>query len=79
MRKVRGKVKTHEAVPRGQIKALFPDRDYGLIGTPDGSEIYFHRNSVLDKDFDSLSVGDGVRFSEEMGEKGPQASTVHIE
>lgn len=79
VRKIRGKVKTHEVVPRGQIKGLFPDQDYGLIETPDSREVYFHRNSVLDKDFDSLSVGDSVRFSEEMGEDGPQASTVHIE
>jgi len=78
VRKIRGKVKTHEEVPRGRIKALYLDQDYGLIETPVGSEFYFHRNSVLDKDFDSLSVGDSVRFSEEMGEDGPQASTVHV-
>ena len=53
--------------------------NYGLIETPDAREIYFHRNSVLNKEFDNLSEGDNVHFSEEMGENGPQASTVHIE
>lgn len=75
----RGKVKVHETLPHGQIKELFPYEDYGLIETSDGREIYFHRNSVIDADFDNLSEGDSVHFSEEMGEEGPQASTVHVE
>lgn len=79
VRKQRGKVKTHETLPHGQIKELFPYEDYGLIETSDGREIYFHRNSVIDEDFDNLSEGDSVHFSEEMGEEGPQASTVHVE
>ena len=42
----------------------------------DGHEVYFHRNSVLGDEFDRLEVGNEVTFSEEAGEKGPQASTV---
>lgn len=53
--------------------------DYGLIETPDSREIYFHRNSVVEENFDNLNEGDKVRFSDEMGDKGPQASTVHVE
>jgi ribosomal subunit interface protein len=79
LKKRRGKVKTHEAMPRGRISKLSPYEDYGLIETPGGREIYFHRNSIVDEDFDKLSEGDSVRFSEEMGEEGPQGSTVHIE
>jgi cold shock CspA family protein len=33
---------------------------------------------VVDGDFARLKVGDQVRFAEEEGEKGPQASTVHV-
>lgn len=73
------KVKFHEPASHGQIKELFPYEDYGLIETPDGREIYFHRNSVINADFDKLETGASVHFSEEMGEQGPQASTVHIE
>lgn len=79
VRKTRGKVKAHETAPHGKIKQLFPYEDYGLIETPDGREIYFHRNSVVDEGFDNLNEGDSVRFSEEMGDNGPQASTVHVE
>ena len=79
VRKIRGKVKTHETSPHGRIKALFPYEDYGVIETPDGREIYFHRNSVIDDDFNNLSEGESVHFSEEMGDNGPQASSVHVE
>ena len=79
VRRRRGKVKYHEAPPHGLIKALFPYEDYGLIETLDGREIYFHRNSVVGADFDRLETGASVHFVETMGDKGPQASTVHIE
>lgn len=78
--RIRGnKVKAHEVEPHGRITQLFPQKDYGIIETPDGREIYFHRNSILGANFDKLEEGTSVRFSEEMGEEGPQASTVHIE
>lgn len=73
------KVKTHELPPHGIISKLYPNKDYGTIETPDGREIYFHRNSVLNADFDKLENGASVHFTEEMGEEGPQASSVHIE
>ena len=49
-----------------------------MSSTGDGREIYFHRNSVLNGRFDRLERGAKVRFIEEMGEKGPQASTVVV-
>jgi len=73
----RGKV--HESPPHGHITRLDYGGGYGFLETPDGREIYFHRNSVLNAEFDRLEVGDPVRFHEEAGEKGPQASTVHVE
>ena len=78
-RRHRGKVKYHEPEPHGLIKQLIPDENYGVIQTPDGREIYFHRNSVIDGDFDSLQPGTSVHFTETSGDQGPQASTVHIE
>lgn len=77
-RKQRGDVKTHETPPHGTVLEIVPYLDYGKIQTADGREVYFHRNSFLDGDFDALEIGDKVRFVEEMGEKGPQASTVHL-
>ena len=77
--KQRDKMKVHETVPHGKIKKLFPYEDYGLIETFDGREIYFNRNSIVYEDFDNLTEGDSVHFSEEMGKDGPQASTIHLE
>jgi cold shock CspA family protein/ribosome-associated translation inhibitor RaiA len=77
-RVVRGKVKAHEEQPHGRIVELVPAQDFGRIETVDGREVYFHRNSVLNADFDKLETGMRVRFDEERGDQGPQASTVHV-
>jgi cold shock CspA family protein/ribosome-associated translation inhibitor RaiA len=70
-------VKAHEAPPHGTVSEIFPEKDFGYITSVGGYEVYFHRNSVVNGDFDKLSPGSEVRFTEESGEKGPQASTVH--
>ena len=72
------RLKAHAAPPHGRIAELHPQENYGRIETPDGRLVYFHRNSVLGADFDQLRVGAEVRFDEEAGERGPQASTVHV-
>lgn len=77
-RKFKGKVKAHEPAPAGKVIRLNPEEGYGFIETADGREIYFHRNSVLNQSFDRLAVGSLVTFSEELGDEGPQASTVHL-
>jgi cold shock CspA family protein len=75
----RGEVKPHVSMDEAAIVAkLFSDRDYGFLETMDRREIFFHRNSVLNDDFDRLEIGTGVRFVEEEGEKGPQATSVRI-
>lgn len=78
VREIRGDVKAHEALPVARVARLFANEGYGFLETPDGREIYFHRNSVLEGQFDDLRPGVEVRFNEEMGDKGPQASTVAI-
>lgn len=77
-RRVQGKVKVHEPPPQGRVVRLFRDEGYGFIESSDGREVYFHRNAVLNGGFDRLEPGVAVRFAEAEGEKGPQASTVHI-
>ena len=74
----RREVKTHEAPPHGKISELFTEEGFGKIESSDGREIYFHKNSVLKADFDKLEVGAEVRFVEEEGDRGPQASTVKV-
>jgi len=75
----RGDVKTQVLPPEGQVARLFPEEGFGFIAGPDGREVYFHRNAVLDPPgFESLQVGARVRFAEEQGFEGPQASTVSL-
>jgi len=77
-RRQRGDVKTHELLPEARVSQVFPRQGYGFLTSADGREIYFHKNSVLGEGFARLKVGTRVRYAEEPGEKGPQASTVHI-
>ena len=58
----RRQVKAHETPPHGRIVELYPAEGYGRIESPDGRLIYFHRNSVVDADFDKLEVGAELRF-----------------
>lgn len=75
-RRARGQVKVHDQPPYGRVARLVPEKAHGFIETTDGREIYFSSNSVLDGGFDRLEVGTEVRFAEEAGDKGPQASSV---
>lgn len=78
-RRQRGEVKLHaEVSPSAKVIRLFPGEGYGFLETDDGHEIYFHQNSLLNGEFEQLKVGSEVRFVEEAGEKGPQASTVRL-
>jgi ribosomal subunit interface protein len=77
-RRRRGDVKAHEIPNHGKVANLIAEKDYGFIEASDGTEIYFHRNSVADGGFDKLTVGDEVRFALHPGEgeQGPQASAI---
>lgn len=77
-RKQRRQVKAHETPPHGRIVELHPGEDYGMIEAPGTGLVYFHRNSVVDADFDKLEIDAEVRFDIEMGERGPQATTVYL-
>src|ERR1035437_391070 len=78
LRELRRDVKVHELPSVGRVARIFAKEGYGFLETPDNREIYFHRHSVLDEHFDDLAPGTAVRFVEEEGDEGPQASTVAI-
>jgi cold shock CspA family protein/ribosome-associated translation inhibitor RaiA len=78
VRRRRGAVKAHDATPHAHVSKLFPVEGYGFLETPEGREVYFHRDSVLQEGFERLESGDEVTFVGEEGEKGPQASTVRV-
>ncbi len=52
----------HEALFQGQISQLHPQEEHGFVLTGEGSQLYFHRNSVLDADFAKLKRGDVVHY-----------------
>lgn len=75
----REEVKAHPQQEAGAyIKQIFKDEGYGFILDLDGREIYFHKNSLVNSDFENLKEGTSVSYFEVQGEKGPQASSVRI-
>ncbi len=77
-RRRRGSVKRHPRRNRARVLTLYPWEGYGFLQDAQGREIYFHRNSVLNDGFDKLAAGAEVRYVEEEGDEGPQASTVTL-
>lgn len=77
--KQQGEVKSNPAQDLvGHVVRLFPEEGYGFIRSAEGREIFFHRNAVLQDDFDRLEVGTGVRYFPTDSPEGPQASTIKI-
>lgn len=76
--KQRGEVKYHEERPVARVSKLFPEEGYGFLVTPEGREVYFHENALLNGKFKELEVGVSVSFVEKEGEKGAQASSVFV-
>jgi len=76
--KIQGDVKTQVPPPQGRIRELDRQRGFGQIAMTDGRLVYFHRNSVVEPDFDALEPGDPVEVVVRAKESdlGPQASTV---
>ena len=62
----------------GQVADMSPEEDHGFLMTKEGGLLYFHRNAVLEGDFDRLRRGDQVHYVEEVGDTGPLALKVRI-
>jgi ribosome-associated translation inhibitor RaiA len=75
-RKQRGEVKLHDESFAGQVTQLYPQEDHGFLLTHEGTQLYFHRNGLVNRDFDRLKVGDKVHFVETVGDTGPIANKV---
>ena len=61
----------------GTIKKLVSDKGFGFI-TAEGlsKDLFFHMNSLVGTDFNSLRDGDTVTFDTETTPKGPAAVNV---
>jgi len=77
-RRMRGHVKSHDGPPIATVKRFDEAGGFGFLETQDGREIYFHKNSLLNDGGRQVGPGTRVTFFEEIGEKGPQASTVKV-
>lgn len=77
-RRRRGDVKEHDVPRHARVIRKFPVQGYGFLETPDHREIYFHRNALIDADFDTLDEGTEAYYIEEQGEHGPQAKQVTV-
>ena len=70
----------HEAANEfaGQVAEITPAEDYGFLLNKEGGMLYFHRNSLLNGDFDRMKRGDQVSYIEDVGDTGPIATKVRI-
>ena len=79
IRIVRHKIKFHEQTSEeGKIAKIFPDEGFGFLITLDGREFYFSENSITNENFGELKVGQKVKFLDELGEKGPQVTSMAV-
>lgn len=62
----------------GKIKKLVSERGFGFISDTDGREVFFHRSSIIDAQFDDLKEEQAVEFEIEQSPKGPRAVNVRI-
>ena len=62
---------------QGTVKWFNESKGYGFI-SPDqgGQDLFVHFSEIQEEGFKSLREGDGVRFEEGQGQKGPQATNV---
>lgn len=74
----RGEVKPEQPIVTGQVSQLYPAEDHGFILTNTGTQLYFHRNNVMNDAFDDLKKGDPINYVETVGDTGPIAYKVWI-
>lgn len=77
-RRQRGDTKTHAQTLHGRVKRLNWEEGYGFIETPDGQELYFHRDNLANINFDKLAEGSEVQFVEDIAGEGLQAKRVSV-
>lgn len=75
-RRQRGDIKAHAPVSHGRVVRIVPEEGYGFIDTPDGHELYFHRENLVNNNFDKLEIGNEVHFLEAVGGQSLQAKRV---
>ena len=62
----------------GTIKKIIRVKGFGFISARDGREIFFHRRSPIEVDFDLLDEDQKVEFEVEKNYKGSSAFNLRI-
>lgn len=62
----------------GQIAELRPEEGFGFVMTGDGSLLYFHRDAMINGDFEKLRRGDNVGYAIADSDTGPVAARVRL-
>ena len=63
-------------MPEGTIKKL-AEKGFGFISSDQG-DMFFHMSSLVDVEFEELSVGQAVEYEVGDGPKGPRAENVRV-
>ncbi|MFP4376014.1 MAG: HPF/RaiA family ribosome-associated protein [Spirochaetales bacterium] len=62
----------------GIVSKILHEEGYGFVKDPSEQDIYFHKNAVLESDFDRIEEGTAVWYVAEVGDDGLQATSVRI-
>ena len=63
-------------MPEGTIRKL-AEKGFGFISSDQG-DVFFHMSSLVDVQFEELSVGQTVKYETGEGPKGPRAEDVRV-
>ena len=63
----------------GTVKWFSNDKGYGFITQDDGGQdLFVHHTEIAGSGFKTLAEGAKVEFEVTQGQKGPQATDVHV-
>jgi CspA family cold shock protein len=62
----------------GTVKWFSDDKGFGFIEREDGDDVFVHFSAIQGNGFKTLAEGAKVEFEITQGQKGAQASNVHL-
>ena len=62
----------------GTVKWFSDEKGFGFITQADGPDVFVHFSSIEGEGYKNLEEGQNVEFEVTEGQKGPQASNVHV-
>ena len=63
---------------KGTVKWFNESKGYGFISREGGPDLFVHFSNIQSSGFRTLKEGQQVTFTEDTGQKGPQAENVEI-